>query len=457
MRFFLYYFFVLSVIYMILGCKKFVEIDPPKTRLVTSSVFTSDAGANAAISGIYSKMMDATNGIMNGGVTLYAGLSADEFDDFSSGSQQTEFYKNSLTASNGLNQRIWQEGYKLIYAANAIIYGVINGNGVTAATSAQVTAEAKFIRAYCHLMLVNLYGDIPLVLSTDYGENSAIARTPAAQVYEAIIMDLKDAQTNLPGDFSLSGGEKIRPNKWAATALLARMYFYKSDWTNAEAQSSTLITNPLFGLEANLNNVFLKNSKEAIWQLMPVKSGVNTYEGQIFILIARPDNVALTSQLVQSFQTGDTRKQKWMDSIFIGGKTYYYPFKYKIKTSSTITEYYSVLRLAEQYLLRAEARCQLGNIAGAVADLNIIRTRASLTDLNVSLTKLQCMAAIGQERRSELFCEWGHRWLDLKRRGEVDAVLGPLKTPNWIPSDALYPIPSIQLLNDQNITQNPGY
>jgi hypothetical protein len=66
------------------------------------------------------------------------------------------------------------------------------------------------------------------------------------------------------------------------------------------------------------------------------------------------------------------------------------------------------------------------------------------------------MTALKQERRIELFCEWGHRWLDLKRMGDVDAVMGPLKS-GWSATDALYPIPQSQVLNDPNMTQNPGY
>jgi len=456
MRAIIYYFLVLSCI-LFVGCKKFIQIDPPKTKLVTQSVFTSDAGANAAMTGIYSNCMNSSNGFLNGAITLYAGLSADELDNYATASPQGEFYKNTITVSNGLNERLWDDGFNIIYATNAVIEGVQASTGLSAAVARQVTGEALFIRAYCNFLLAGLYGDIPVVRTTNYQINTTVARTPVAAVYDSIIADLTKAQALLPVDYTASGGEKTRPNQWAATALLSKLYLYKGDWASAEKAAGSLIDGSGLRLENDLNKVFLKNSSEAIFQLIPVKSSVNTDEGASFILLAQPDNVALTSSLVNSFGAGDARKTKWINSFITGSTTYYYTFKYKVKSGSTITEYYTVQRLAEQYLIRAEARAQLNNIDGAVADLNTIRNRAGLNTLPNTLTMQQCLLAIEQERRAELFCEWGHRWFDIKRTNRAGAVFGPAKAPNWTTTDQLYPIPPRQLLNDKNTLQNPGY
>src|SRR5207245_162544 len=101
------------------------------------------------------------------------------------------------------------------------------------------------------------------------------------------------------------------------------------------------------------------------------------------------------------------------------------------------TEYYMMLRLAEQYLIRAEARAQQNNLAGSILDLNVIRTRAGLQNLSASLTQAQVLRAVEQERRIELFAELGHRWLDLKRTGQATAILAPIK-PNWNSNAQLY-------------------
>jgi hypothetical protein len=140
----------------------------------------------------------------------------------------------------------------------------------------------------------------------------------------------------------------------------------------------------------------------------------------------------------------------------VGANTYYYPYKYKIVSNATISEYSMVLRLAEQYLIRAEARVQ-NNLPGAIGDLNVLRARASLPALSTTLSPAQVTTAIEHERQVELFTEFGHRWLDLKRTGRADAVLGQLKGANWQPTDVLYPLPLTEIQTNQNLTQNPGY
>ena len=114
-----------------------------------------------------------------------------------------------------------------------------------------------------------------------------------------------------------------------------------------------------------------------------------------------------------------------------------------------------VMRLAEQYLIRAEARAQQGNISGGLSDLNVIRNRANLIDIS-GVSQNELLKDIIQEKRIELFTEWGHRWLDLKRTNNTDAILSPIK-PNWNSEDKLYPIPLRELDSNPNLNQNSGY
>ena len=451
---------MLSVLLSIAGCTKFVAVDTPRTQIVTASVYSNDGTAKAALNGIYSQMV-SNFGFASGGtvsVSFLAGLSADEFTNYSATFDQTVFFTNSLDPNNSiLSSSLWQTPYQYIYYANAALEGLASSQSISDSMKKELQGEAKFIRAFCHFYLTNLFGDIPLVLSTDYRVNGNISRISQAQVYPQIIADLQDAQNLLAADFSFSNGERTRPNKWAATALLARVYLYSNDWTKAEEQSSAVINNTSFGLVTDLNNVFKKNSTEAIWQLMPVVPGNNTNEGSAFILTATPNNVAISTQLLAAFDSNDNRKKSWINSITVGPKTFYYPFKYKVQaTGLPVTEYSMVLRLAEQYLIRAEARAQQNNITGAQSDLNTIRNRAGLPNTPAS-TKLAIQDAILRERQLELFSEWGHRWLDLKRTNNADAVLGPVKTPYWQPADILYPIPQTEINNNPKLTQNTGY
>lgn len=440
------------------GCKKFVEIDPPKTQIISAAVYTNDETATGAIRGIYSEMMGNSTFISGGfsSITVLTGLSADEFINYFTDPEQEAFYESSLRATNGtVNAAFWGPAYQFIYHANSVIEGLGNSTGVTAATKKHLEGEAKFVRAFCHFYLVSLFGDVPLITITDFRVNSLASRTPAGQVYQQIIADLKDAQNLLDDNYITT--ERVRPNKWAATALLARVYLYTQDWVNAETQAATVINNTTYSLESDLNNVFLANSSEAIWQLMPVFSGLNTWEGIVFIPDpgSAPYWVSLSSELVGAFEPGDNRLTNWVGNTAVGTDTYYYPFKYKKNYDPNVTEYSMVLRLAEQYLIRAEARAKQNNISGAQADLNVIRNRAGLSNTTVN-TQAELLAAIEQERRIEFFAEGGHRWLDLKRTGRADAALGSMK-PGWQSTDALYPIPQSEIQKNPSLTQNPGY
>jgi hypothetical protein len=442
------------------GCKKFLTVPPPVTQLVTSSVFASDQTAEAAMAGIYSTM-ESSGGFASGGtgsIGLLSGLSADELTNYSNDPNQVQFFLNQLNKSNSLLfNNLWSLPYQGIYDANAVLEGVAASSQISAPVKQELTGEAKFVRAFCNFYLTYLFGDIPLTTTTDYKTNAVISRSSRADVNELIIADLLSAERLLAPDYSFSNGERVRPNAAAAAALLARVYLYLGDWKDAEIQASSVINQTdLFALLPDLNQVFLANSTEAIWQLLPNVPGMNTGEGNIYILNSEPIIYATLSQdLIGSFEPGDLRLQNWVADTTFGSEKYFYPFKYKVKYGDVVTEYSMVLRLAEQYLIRAEARANLNNITGAAADINIIRNRAGLSNATVT-DQPSLMQSIQQERRVELFTEWGHRWFDLIRTNQATTVLSPLKN-NWQATDTLYPVPQTDIQKDPNLTQNPGY
>jgi hypothetical protein len=443
----------------LLSCKKFVEVDPPKTELVNSVVFSNDASAKSAMDGVYSRMM-SSNGFASGaslGITFLCGGSSDELINYSTAANSIEFYSNSLQPTNGTLLSLWNEPFQLIYSANSILEGLNNAPNVSAPIKSELIGEAKFIRAFCYFYLINLFGDVPLHLATDYRITSIASRSPKEQVYQQIISDLKDAQNHLKNDYSFSNGERVRPNMWAATALLARVYLYTVDWSNAEAQATAVISNTVMYDTVSLSNgVFNKNSKEAIWQLMPNQPGFNTNEGRYFILTSAPTIATMNSQLLSAFDTTDNRRINWVKSVTVASNVYNFPFKYKIQSGATLSEYSMVLRFGELYLIRAEARAQQNNLTDAKNDLNVIRKRAGLQN-TTAITQSELLEAIMKERQVELFAEWGHRWLDLKRSNKANAVMSTIKGSNWQNTDVLYPIPLQEIQNNSSITQNLGY
>ncbi|MBS1533114.1 MAG: RagB/SusD family nutrient uptake outer membrane protein [Bacteroidetes bacterium] len=436
------------------SCKKFLEVQPPNNVVTGPAVFQSDASATSAMVGVYSTMMRIQQSF-SGNMTIDCGLYSDEL---STSDPANQFMTSALTSDNTEVNSYWTQIYNYIYGANAVLQGVTGSSKITPAIKKQLEGEAKFVRAFGYFYLVNLYGDVPLVTATDYHVNSTIARTPATDVYKQIVADLQDATNLLASDYSFSNGEKVRPNKWAATALLARVYLYMGDWQDAFKQSDALISSNNFTLPS-LAATFTANNTGAIWQLMPVSQIYDTFEGAKFI---PPNNSALPNfplenSLIQSIEPGDQRLTNWINSSTVGGQTYYYPFKYKVARGASRSEYYTVLRLAEQYLIRAEANAQLNNLPAAIADINTVRARAGLLPLAGTLTADQVLAAVAQERRIEFFAEWGHRWFDLKRTGAASSILGVLKPASWKNSAILWPVPVVQINANPALVQNSGY
>jgi hypothetical protein len=468
---------IFLVVIMTSGCNKFVQVPAPTTSINADNVYSSDPVAASVLTGIYTKLA-------NGGATtpqllsisIFLGLSADEFSlsNTTSNTSFINYYQNaSDNNTSAISSDFWTNSYQVIFVTNAAIAGLTNNTNLTPAVDQQLLGEAKFMRAFCYFYLVNLYGDVPLVTTTSYAANSVLLRTPKAQVYQQIISDLKDAESLLSdhyidGTILAASTERVRPTKWAASALLARTYLYTNDWANAAKEASLVIGNTgTYSLSA-LGSVFLKNSSEAIWQLQPVQSGKNTVDAPLLIVpatgLSSSNPISLGSSLLSSFAPGDKRLSNWVSSVTYNvgttPTTTYFAYKYKVSTfGAAVTEYQMVLRLGEQYLIRAEAEAQQGDLTDAATDLNMIRTRAGLPN-TTSTTQPTLLTAIQNERRVELFSEWGHRWLDLKRTGTVDAVMNiatPLKGGTWDTRHQLYPISNYELINDQNLVQNPGY
>lgn len=449
----LYIICVLFASFLQISCKNYLEIDVPRENLTTENAFANDDLASAAVAGIYSRMSVGMGGTS---VAVLCGLSADEFKHYSL--NLAEFHENQLSPINANNSTMFTNYYAYIYSANAVLEGISASTGLTPAVQTQLKGEALFIRAFCHFYLVNLFGPIPLQLNTDYRMNRKGYRSAVEKVYEQILQDLEAASSLLTDAYYTK--DKVRPNLAATQALLARIYLFKKDWENAEKYSSIVINkSSIYNLSA-LNAVFLKNSMEAIWQLFPPVSYGNTVEGSFFILASIPTNVSLQDNFVSnSFEANDKRRTAWIGNYTNKGLTYYYPNKYKIRLSAEVAEYSMVLRLSEQYLIRAEARAQQSDLLNAIDDLDKIRDRAGLPLIKLTnplISQQELLTAVQKERRVELFSEWGHRWLDLKRTGTAGAVLKQIKS-QWQDTDVLYPIPYNETSRNPNVTQNEGY
>jgi len=463
-----FYALYLPILMICFGCKKLVEISPPISSITTSQTFSTDIEATQAMVGVYNYMINGSGtNAFNGAATVYCGAYADELNFFNTGDPTAlQFQENSLLANNSEIGQFWMPVYKIIYDCNAVFSGVVSSSAIHDSVKNELIGEAELVRAFSYFYLTNWFGGVPLVTTIDYNKTSLLSKSFTDTIYASIIADLKDAELRLPTDYSVASGQRIVPNRWAASALLARIYLYRRGWQDAEAEATKVINNTsLYSLVSSVNDVFNANSTEAIWQLQQQNQQYPynaTPEGMLLVPSATsPPYVTISQPLLQAFEDSDQRKSYWIDSTDYFGSTYYFPYKYRIGPDQATpngvdSSYYTVLRLAEQYLIRAEARAQIGDVVGSQADLNMVRHRAGLSNTTAS-DQPSLLAAVAHERQVELFAEWGHRWLDLKRWGIAQVVLDSTKGGKLSSNALLYPIPPSEIQTDPNLKQNPGY
>lgn len=467
-------YFLIALVAVFSGCQKFVALDPPDDRMNYSTAFATNSSAASILNGLYIRIAETSNVISQLG-TVYMAFSADELKNLnlSATSTYTPLYQQNITANNEL---YWNTSYTLIYHCNAAIEGLEGSNSLSNGVKTQLLGEAKFMRALFYYYMVNTYGKVPLLITTDYRKNMTETRAEVSAVYAQMIDDLKDAQTKLSKEYlnadastpyPAAGMERARPTYWAATALLARVYLYDKKWAEAEAAASIVIANTGLFFPVPAATAFLKNTKEAIYQIQPVMAGNNSLlEPRTFVLttsVGSSSNPATISpELEAAFEAGDLRKANWIGTATISGVKYLFPYKYKANNASTAAaknEYYTPLRIAEQYLIRAEARAQQNKLDDARSDLNVIRDRAGL-GATPATTQTAILDAILKERQVELFCEQGHRWFDLQRTGKIDEVMkvvAPTKGGVWESYKQLMPVPAAERALNRNLDQNRGY
>lgn len=475
------------------ACKKLVDIDEPIDTVTSVKIFNSDDQASQTLAGLYSQMVGAEADpiLAFGGASIYGGLVADELVPANPVSyrEENELFTNSILVGNQRSERmLWTAAYKTIYTANAIL------DGEQASTSALLTqgkrnelkASAKFIRAFSFFYLSNFYGEIPLPLSSKYSETIKLVRVSQQAVYEQIIKDLREAIALFP-ESSVSSTVKSKANQLSAEALLARAYLYTKNWEQAAIHANHVIISGQFSL-TTLANTFEQKSTETIFELNVDKKVLGGQMNEsIFLaprvplyILSEADQAALldpstyaeiqqylvpvfylNENLVNAFESGDQRKTTWVNFNIspteapFNGKKYYFSNKYPGDVQERTS--YIVIRLAEMYLISAEALAMQNKTDLALADLNKIRNRAGLGN-SLATDQVSILDAIAQERRSELFTEWGHRFFDLKRTGK--ALIELAKTPEKSAINAnklVFPIPSNEIIANPRLTQNPGY
>lgn len=431
-----------------ISCNKLLDLKSPPNQLTDDKIFSSDNNVLAAVINIYPTLSS-----LPGNSTVYLGIYSDELGYNSNNSDIAEFANSRVLPKNVYIGNFWRASYDAIYQCNLLIKGLEGNTVISTQVNQMATGEAKFIRAWCYFQLVNMYGDVPLVLSPDVTASAFIPRTPLVDVHKQIVEDLKSAYGLLKPEYPTA--DRFRVNKWTCLALLAREYAYTGDWDNAKITVDALMQPGTYAL-APLATMMKKNSPEVIWQLW----NANGYSdlGLSFNPTAGIPNYSFRGSFLNAFDPADGRKTTWTKTVTISAINYTVPFKYKNNTITTGTsaEYTTCFRLGEQYLIRAEALTNKGLINEALLDINMIRNRATLPSIIAPITKDSCLKLVENERKFELFTEWGLRFFDLKHLGKLDEVIGSIKS-GWVTTGNLFPIPQAEININPQLNQNSGY
>ena len=435
---------ILAPLLFFTSCKKYLE-EIPDDALASQNAIVDVSTARAAIIGAY----DGVQGYYAGNYPTLGTMPADNVVFNGTLSQYLQLDQNAIPADNVTTVATYQGIYKTINTVNSVIADVpgLNDPLLSEAEKNKILGEAYFIRALGYFDLGRGWGGVQLQLqpTTDLSSAKGIKRSTLSQIYDQVLADLIQAETLLPDDATT----RNRAQKSTARALRARLHLYRGEWASAEKYATQVILNtkyrltpayagfftaPFLSTESIFELTFSPNDKNSFWNLWyPSSAG-----GQFTL---KPSATFVSK--VTDPSIGGGRK-----ALIAGNSPDNYGVLYNTTSSSTDPSY--VIRLAEMYLIRAEARAQLEDYTGALEDLNVIRSRAGVPDFS-SLSKVDILKAIEDENSIEFAFE-AHRWFDLVRTRRAGEVLGITNQNYW-----LFPIPLSDVLSDPDVIQNPGY
>ncbi|WP_294306655.1 RagB/SusD family nutrient uptake outer membrane protein [uncultured Chryseobacterium sp.] len=460
----------LSILSLLGSCSSDILNTLPEADKVTSNFYKDASQIEQGVNGVYGSLQ-YTGQYKQGLLTIGEIPSDNTFDEVPANDNFTygEFDFFTIQPTNSLIENAWKDNYVGIQQANIILNRIGSITDMSEGTRKTRIGEMKFLRALMYFNLVRIFGDVPLVTqeTTDVNSYFGQSRTPANEVYNFVEGELKEAITLLPA----TAAQKGRATKGAAMGILGRVLMTRNKFSEALPYLSQ-IDGLGYSLLSDVTKIFdvtNKNNAEIIFDVQ-FASGLNgNSEGSNAFQLFSPSGTVSgakghnlpTKEVYNLYSSADKRR-----NAYIGLTNNGVPYTKKlVKTSSAVDDGGSnvvVIRLADVYLMMAECYAQANDLTNANLYLNKIKTRAGIT--NVNLTSQQALLAeIDKERRLELIGE-GHRWFDLVRTGKAVQVMTQYfaVTPGYSTAtidqhNLLMPVPQNQINTDPAIKQNPGY
>ncbi|MGO4292429.1 RagB/SusD family nutrient uptake outer membrane protein [Chitinophaga sp. RAB17] len=466
---------ICPAIFLLPACSKLLE-ESPRSSISPDTYFKNPESYESAVIGVYDGLP------LN--ITELNEMFSDIYGTPQPGEQVLPIYQNQPSANFYTSRDAWGIPFKMIKNANFILEKLPLAP-LADAKKAQLTAEARFLRGYAFFYLVQMFGDVPMPLkaASNY-QDVQLPRTPQAEVYAQVLNDLTYAETNLPEAAPQQG----RVYKLVATAVLAKVYLTMAgnplnkteNYVKARDKALAVIASNKFTLKDNYADVFhhVAYTSESIWekQYIPGRLG-NPMQGQTCPAPGYVPILLPATWFINSFAAGDQRKAWGIKTNYplpAGGTLPSFFAKFvdlttidqNIGPSTALVPYsFPILRLAEMYLIAAEAENEANGPALAYQYVNKIRWRARIDKSSTTavpdlknLSKDQFRDAVLMERKWELSNE-GTAWFDLKRTNtfqRIQTVRGAsLSVPIGVYNQT-WLIPTQEITNN-NIKQNPQY
>ena len=447
------------------ACKK-IEIKPTG-QVPPELALKNETDLKATLNSCYTPLRgDAYYG---GRVQIVSELMADVMDGSNLTGEYLVINRFNSGGGTGTSGALYNEPYVVVQRANVVL---ANLGLVTSSDAARkdVEGQARFMRAFSMFEMVKLFAQpygfradnshLGLVIKTSADLQTGLPRNTVRQVYDAIIDDLKAAETLLP---NVNGNY---PGALAAKAVLARVYFQMNDFANAYNYANQVITAGTYTFDNTANYVNNRfnavKTTEAVWWLVNEKS-FNPTLGENFGGMRNIGNNDTTLSLgvpitksaydLGTANVNDRRRQWYKDSLLASGSRRYSITKYKNPLFVL-----PVIHITELKLIRAESAAELNqNLPVAIADINDITQRAyggAVADLAGNATASAIRARVRSERRLEMVFETGDRLQQIKRIG-AKGESSFSRTAAWNCNGMVLQFPANEVSVNINFVQNP--
>lgn len=485
--------YIIILVYT-LGCSKFLDKDP-LGEVSESTAFETESDVMSALVAVYNVLLNFP-GVGHNVNEIISDNALKGGEGPSDNPEFNEIAFSSTPTTNYHALQIWSKGYLGVHRANVVLEKIPSIN-MDENVKHKIIAETKFLRAYFYFILVQHFGDVPLITATNV-ESTEIERDSKELVYELIEKDLSEAAEVLPLKSQQPSNERGRITKGAAQAYLAQAFLFQKKFQEAEIWFNKVISSHEYSLDPDYSHMFRNEAKFGEEAVFEINYKYNPkYSNQSNKAPLRMGSAGMygwgfccpTQDFVDAFEPGDPRLWQSVykqgdvmpdgkiadignsETPYMNKKAYLLESEFPVTGNPSHAEKNDIrVRYGMVLLWYAECANENGNTQDALNALNLVRARARqgnasvLPDVTVT-DKNALRSKIWDEQRVEYGLE-NYRFFDLVRQGRAGTVLraysvkyNSLKGKNF--KDGMHevlPIPQTEIdLSQNKLTQNNGY